>query len=108
VSQVLNLLLTKNAFSALGKEFVVPQNPQYLLNMITMFYWCLAIYQDIIKKDKYKLSVKWLQQLIHQCLEGCWSISEVEWHNNVFKMTLVSTKSSFSNILKMHPNLMIV
>lgn len=64
-----------------------------------------AIYQYIIKENKYKLSQKLLKYLVHHSLECGWGISEPKWHHRELIVALMSPECCFLCVGRVDSNL---
>lgn len=66
-----------------------------------------AINQDIIKEYNDKATEKWLKNHIHCRLERRQSITQTKGHNLEFLVPMVRVKCRFSNVQRMHLNLVV-
>jgi hypothetical protein len=77
------------------------------VHMKNMAIRAVAINQDGIKEKQEKISKVRSQKLIHETLEGGWSIAKEKMHDQEFIMSLMSSESSLQNICLLHLDLLI-
>lgn len=66
-----------------------------------------GIYENVIKKDEYELKYMSFEKIVHESLEGSWSICEPKRHDDKFIMAFMGLKCCFGNIFFLDADLMI-
>ena len=75
-----------------NKHFYVQDSDHYLL----MMFDCVGIYQDVIHVDHHiALIDEVLEDVIHHCLEGGWTIGETKEHDEGLKEASIHLNFGF-------------
>ena len=72
-----------------------------------MFFPGFAVDQYVVEEHQNKVPKVSAKYIIHKSLESRGSIAQTEWHDQEFKMTVVSSECRFFNVVWMHAYLMI-
>ena len=66
--------------------------------MFVVFLGGFAVYQNVIQINNHEFVQIWPKNLIHNTLEGCWSVSETKRHHQPLKQPLAHLERSFRHI----------
>ena len=66
--------------------------------MLQMFFPNFVVDEDIIQIYDLKRIGEWLENIIHYPHEGCWSIRQIEMHDQPLKKTLLIFEGSLLEI----------
>lgn len=92
----------KLALLSLYKQLVLKQVLEYLVDMVELFLGVKGKDQDVNKADKGAM-VEVLKDIINQCLEDHWGVSEAKGHD-VFKIPEGCFKGSLPLVPLLNPD----
>jgi hypothetical protein len=49
----------------------------------------------------------WPKNIIYETLKGCWSVFQSQWHHHKLIVTVMTSKSSFRNIIMLDLDLVV-
>jgi len=68
---------------------------------------CLAVYQNIVKKDENELAKKRAKNLVHQSLKCRGCVGEAERHDHELEVAVVRVERRLVDVLRVHAHLML-
>src|ERR1700742_2782823 len=93
-SQEFNLLRFKCAFFWLEIKIVILQNLKDSTGDLLQFLLRLGENENVVHVDHHNSFIyEFLEDVVHHCLEGCWTVAETKKHDEWFKGSTVSAES---------------
>jgi hypothetical protein len=77
------------------------------IHMRKMVCLGFSIDEDIIKENKYKMTEKRMEDMIHEALEGGGGITQAKGHDQKLIVALMSSKGSLGNACLFHTYLVV-
>lgn len=118
VTQIRKLSLSPNTIRRFEQQFMLAQLRQYNLNMLLVLISGLAEDENVINEHNGKLSqlmprvqattsieLRRVEQLVHNCLECSWCISQIKGKHSELVMTKWGPKCSFRLVLILQKDL---
>ena len=107
VSHVLNLRFEELTIRGLSVQLMLPQQVEYLSQMLLVFLNALGEHKDVIQVNEDKHIVERKKNVVHQPLESSRSIYKTQTQHAPLEVTKWRTQSSLGHIVIRHTDLVV-